>query len=1154
MLHITDPRCVPLGMRHPQAVPGLLMPGPGHGMLGPGPPRHPRVVVPGAVLGRGVPLGGQHGQHLGHLGQGPGLGQPPGHSIYVEDQMDQLGGKLDMLENELRYAWRALDVLSQEYIKMWERMEKLEGLLTEQQTVITQLIDLYTADSSDNAENEFDSNGRDISNFSNFGGRAPDESFYKALNMVHQNSCPSNGDNLATISNISNMSRPGSNMSNYSTANLANVEKSPKSTKSPKPQPKGPKDIEYIDNMAAMLAAGQGVKVAGQIIREDSEGDLKSMSSSMRSTQSGTSDVAEFPVPADTSPTYENLVSAGTLVTPVAGPGPAHKRKLPQLPPGQQQDSRRTRKDGYVESGSRLGLAPAPLQTSDPNIQVFPSAAGNVQSEVSYDTYPRRKKKKDKQQKKKESEETVPADSPLTVIDGNYSFNISGEAAAGQQRQAANSGDNQARVGQERRPSAGQEQTRARQHSDKQIKAAAAHGQGLVKTDSFANVQQQQQQQPQQQSRAVVEDTPSDNSLTRASANSLFQQIQAREAETGGQLGQAKGRKLSLKEKRKLRAERDLTEFLPRALEPQESQEPAAPAPVFRKPEHHSNSESDVSMRSDISPKRDSDDVEQLLAANGVAVTDPQQRGRPGPGQPQQLGAKPNSREFAVSRALGKYRQKKKERESSNSDSQDELELGCDGSRGGIESTLKSLDAKLAEIEESEEPARSISVADAKTSIPVEKVQNQLNKFEEAGVKPIEVAPSARPISRKVSEDSIDTEDEWYRHEMTRLKRMEAEQKAGGLMGSLVGELGRKLIPQQDVASKDVSKVGQPPDRPPGEPPDKRIEAVKRVQRRSSKKQLLRKSTASTEKSTDGDDSSVTGSADDDSDTQSGEDFIEEEEEDSDRRRSREVEPTKRPGNFQQPLNISGNLKPDLLEELTAAAAEDHYPEHLKNGYFGEDGIWYDDHGETGYWGEDGEWYDYMDEIGYYSDSGEWREYDYSTGYWDDDGEWQTKEPAKPASATQQNPSKEADHFLWVSEEGTNEFANDQVPSSELATRMVIGKPVSGFTETASLVRRALLLGNITQQQQHCHTNINSINNNITTNGNYSEPEEEEQEPQPIHQNNIVTTNEEVVTNQPEPILAVHEEVADEGGGGGGGRWGSIMRRHEILLLVRHRQ
>ena len=72
--------------------------------------------------------------------------------------MDHLAGKLDLLENELRYAWRALDVLSQEYIKMWERLEKMEGLLTEQQTVITQLIDLYTADSSDNAD-EFENNG-----------------------------------------------------------------------------------------------------------------------------------------------------------------------------------------------------------------------------------------------------------------------------------------------------------------------------------------------------------------------------------------------------------------------------------------------------------------------------------------------------------------------------------------------------------------------------------------------------------------------------------------------------------------------------------------------------------------------------------------------------------------------------------------------------------------------------------------------------------------------------------------------------------------------------------------------------------------------------------------------------------------------------------
>ena len=58
---------------------------------------------------------------------------------------------LEGLEGELKYAWRALDVLSQEYVKMWQRLEKMEGLLGEQQAVISQLIDLYSAgDSSDN--------------------------------------------------------------------------------------------------------------------------------------------------------------------------------------------------------------------------------------------------------------------------------------------------------------------------------------------------------------------------------------------------------------------------------------------------------------------------------------------------------------------------------------------------------------------------------------------------------------------------------------------------------------------------------------------------------------------------------------------------------------------------------------------------------------------------------------------------------------------------------------------------------------------------------------------------------------------------------------------------------------------------------------------
>merc|ERR1712042_166138 len=162
-------------------------------------------------------------RHPHGLGPGPPPHQMPGQNVYMEEHMDHLAGKLDMLENELRYAWRALDVLSQEYIKMWERLEKMEGLLTEQQTVITQLIDLYTADSSDNAENEFESNGREITRFQGFGGsgKDPDESFYKALNMVHQDSYPNTQDNMT--------------LGNFNTANKGSaVEKSVKSSKSGK--------------------------------------------------------------------------------------------------------------------------------------------------------------------------------------------------------------------------------------------------------------------------------------------------------------------------------------------------------------------------------------------------------------------------------------------------------------------------------------------------------------------------------------------------------------------------------------------------------------------------------------------------------------------------------------------------------------------------------------------------------------------------------------------------------------------------------------------------------------------------------------------------------------------------------------------------------
>lgn len=69
----------------------------------------------------------------------------------ISDYMERLGTRLNILETELKYAWRALDLLSQEYIKMWERLEKLEGLLYEQQNVISQLLDFYTSGQSCNS-------------------------------------------------------------------------------------------------------------------------------------------------------------------------------------------------------------------------------------------------------------------------------------------------------------------------------------------------------------------------------------------------------------------------------------------------------------------------------------------------------------------------------------------------------------------------------------------------------------------------------------------------------------------------------------------------------------------------------------------------------------------------------------------------------------------------------------------------------------------------------------------------------------------------------------------------------------------------------------------------------------------------------------------
>ncbi|CAH0399522.1 unnamed protein product [Chilo suppressalis] len=69
---------------------------------------------------------------------------PPYSGDYIiSDYMERLGTRLNILETELKYAWRALDLLSQEYVRMWERLERLEALLADQQGVISTLLDFY---------------------------------------------------------------------------------------------------------------------------------------------------------------------------------------------------------------------------------------------------------------------------------------------------------------------------------------------------------------------------------------------------------------------------------------------------------------------------------------------------------------------------------------------------------------------------------------------------------------------------------------------------------------------------------------------------------------------------------------------------------------------------------------------------------------------------------------------------------------------------------------------------------------------------------------------------------------------------------------------------------------------------------------------------
>lgn len=117
--------------------------------------------------------------------------------------MRRLGTRLGILETELRYAWRALDLLSQEYVRMWDRLEKLELILSEQQGVISQLIDFYTV-GGERRPGLPAAPSLELSLWPELvrpeETNHPDEAFYRSLNNAYRNDL---------VSSVPSSSSPG---------------------------------------------------------------------------------------------------------------------------------------------------------------------------------------------------------------------------------------------------------------------------------------------------------------------------------------------------------------------------------------------------------------------------------------------------------------------------------------------------------------------------------------------------------------------------------------------------------------------------------------------------------------------------------------------------------------------------------------------------------------------------------------------------------------------------------------------------------------------------------------------------------------------------------------------------------------------------------
>ncbi|XP_018801274.1 PREDICTED: uncharacterized protein LOC108976539 isoform X3 [Bactrocera latifrons] len=77
------------------------------------------------------------------------------HSDYIiSDYMEKIATRINLLDTELKFAWSALDLLSSEYGKIWARLEKLEKISFEQQSVVNNLIGLISLKHEQQEQNE----------------------------------------------------------------------------------------------------------------------------------------------------------------------------------------------------------------------------------------------------------------------------------------------------------------------------------------------------------------------------------------------------------------------------------------------------------------------------------------------------------------------------------------------------------------------------------------------------------------------------------------------------------------------------------------------------------------------------------------------------------------------------------------------------------------------------------------------------------------------------------------------------------------------------------------------------------------------------------------------------------------------------------------